>query len=69
MVTGALTIHSGSTNITYNGSKTEEITIPRNRQTNLTRQAYGSDSSISVKKVYVIIITQVHYGRQVLIYL
>ena len=50
MVTGALTIHSGSTNITYNGSKTEEITIPRNRQTNLTRQAYGSDSSISVKK-------------------
>lgn len=50
MVTGALTIHSGSTNITYNGSKTEEITIPRNRQTNLTRQAYRSDSSISVKK-------------------
>jgi hypothetical protein len=50
MVTGALTIHSGSTNITYNGSKTEEITIPRNRQTNLTRQAYGSDPSISVKK-------------------
>lgn len=50
MVTGALTIHSGSTNITYNGSKTEEITIPRNRQTNLTRQAYWSDSSISVKK-------------------
>lgn len=50
MVTGALTIHSGSTNITYNGSKTEEITIPRNRQTNLTKQAYGSDSSISVKK-------------------
>lgn len=50
MVTGALTIHSGSTNITYNGSKTEEITIPRNRQTNLTRQAYGSNSSISVKK-------------------
>lgn len=50
MVTGALTIHSGSTNITYNGSKTEEITIPRNRQTNLTWQAYGSDSSISVKK-------------------
>lgn len=50
MVTGALTIHSGSTNITYNGSKTEEITIPRNRQTNLTRQAYGSNPSISVKK-------------------
>ena len=50
MVTGALTIHSGSTNITYNGSKTEEITIPRNRQTNLTKQAYRSDPSISVKK-------------------
>lgn len=49
-VKNALTINVGTSNIKYNGSKTEQITIPRDRQTNLTMQAYGSDSSISVKK-------------------
>lgn len=49
-VKNALTINVGTSSIKYNGSKTEQITIPRDRQTNLTMQAYGSDSSISVKK-------------------
>lgn len=49
-VKNALTINVGTSSIKYNGSKTEQITIPRDRQTNLTWQAYGSDSSISVKK-------------------
>ena len=45
-VKNALTINVGTSSIKYNGSKTEQITI----QTNLTMQAYGSDSSISVKR-------------------
>jgi hypothetical protein len=49
-VKNALTINVGTSSIKYNGSKTEQITIPRDRQTNLTMQAYGSNSSISVKK-------------------
>ena len=49
-VKNALTINVGTSSIKYNGSKTEQITIPMDRQTNLTMQAYGSDSSISVKK-------------------
>jgi hypothetical protein len=49
-VKNALTINVGTSSIKYNGSKTEQITIPRDRQTNLTMQAYRSDSSISVKK-------------------
>lgn len=49
-VKNALTINVGTSSIEYNGSKTEQITIPRDRQTNLTMRAYGSDSSITVKK-------------------